>query len=56
MTSTDTVSTDTGGRFTADLSRQLFSFRGKSPTGQGVDVDLVSRYYHPDVHFSDDIQ
>ncbi len=56
MTSTDTGSTDTGGRFTAEMARQLFSFRGKSPTGQGVDVDLVSRYYHPDVHFRDAIQ
>ena len=43
-------------RFDAAVARQMFSFRGKSPTGEGVDVSIVERYYHPDVHFRDAIQ
>jgi limonene-1,2-epoxide hydrolase len=50
------VATDQTGRFTADVARQMFSLRAKSPAGEGVDVSLVRRYYHPDVHFRDAIQ
>ena len=42
--------------FTADIARQMFSFRGKSANGQGVDVSFVRKYYHPDVLFRDAIQ
>lgn len=47
---------DPGVRFTVELARQMFSFRGKSPDGQGVDTSIVERHYHPNVHFRDAIQ
>ncbi len=55
--STDTATKDdTAERFTADTAREMFSFRGKSPTGEGVDVSIVRKHYHPDVRFRDAIQ
>ena len=42
--------------FDADLAREMFSVRGKSPSGEGVDVSIVRRHYHPEVHFRDPIQ
>ncbi len=47
---------DEDTRFTAETAREMFSFRGKSPTGEGVDVSIVRKYYHPDVRFQDAIQ
>ncbi len=41
---------------TLDKARQLFSFRGKSKVGEGVDMQLVRTHYHPQVHFKDAIQ
>ena len=43
-------------RFTVDTAREMFSFRGKSDSGEGVDVSIVRTYYHPDVRFRDAIQ
>ena len=42
--------------FTVEKAREMFSFRGKSDTGEGVDVSIVRKYYHPDVRFRDAIQ
>lgn len=42
--------------FTVDTAREMFSFRGKSATGEGVDVSIVREHYHPDVVFRDAIQ
>ncbi len=42
--------------FTVDKAREMFSFRGKSDTGEGVDVSIVRKYYHPEVRFRDAIQ
>ncbi len=47
---------DTDERFTADTARKMFSFRGKSETGEGVDTSIVRKHYHPDVRFRDAIQ
>jgi len=44
------------GPLTLDKARQLFSFRGKSQVGEGVEIELVRTYYHPQVHFKDAIQ
>ena len=56
--STDTTPSTAEGheRFTVDTAREMFSFRGKSPTGEGVDVSIVRKHYHPDVRFRDAIQ
>ncbi len=42
--------------FTVDTAREMFSFRGKSDSGEGVDVSIVREHYHPDVVFRDAIQ
>lgn len=44
------------GPFTAEIAHRMFSFRNKSPAGEGVDVSIVRTYYHPDVLFRDAIQ
>ena len=44
------------GPLTLEKARQLFSFRGKSQVGEGVDIQLVRTHYHPHVHFKDAIQ
>jgi hypothetical protein len=43
-------------RFDADKARQMFSFRGKSTVGEGVDVSIIRTHYHSDVRFQDAIQ
>lgn len=43
-------------RFDVEKARQLFSVRGKSASGQGVDVSIIREHYHPDVEFRDAIQ
>jgi limonene-1,2-epoxide hydrolase len=43
-------------QFTAETARQMFSFRGKNPSGEGVDMSIVREHYHPDVRFQDAIQ
>ncbi len=47
-----------GGRepFTVETARNMFSFRGKTEAGQGVDVSIIREHYHPDVRFRDAIQ
>lgn len=42
--------------FDVDTAKRMFSFRGKSPAGEGVDVSIIRAHYHPDVHFRDAIQ
>lgn len=44
------------GPLTLDKAKQIFSFRGKSAAGEGVDMQLIRDHYHPDVHFQDAIQ
>jgi hypothetical protein len=34
----------------------MFSFRGKSAEGEGVDVSIIREHYHPEVRFQDAIQ
>jgi hypothetical protein len=46
----------TSPRFDAELARRMFSFRGKSAEGEGVDVSIIREHYHPDVRFQDAIQ
>jgi hypothetical protein len=46
----------TPARFDADMARQMFSFRGKSAEGEGVDVSIIRTHYHSDVRFQDAIQ
>ena len=43
-------------RFDAAKAREMFSFRGKSVAGEGVDVSIIREHYHPDVRFQDAIQ
>jgi len=43
-------------RFDAEMARQMFSFRGKNRSGEGVDMSIVREHYHPDVRFQDAIQ
>lgn len=43
-------------RFSVETARKMFGFRGKSPSGQGVDVSIIREHYHPDVEFRDAIQ
>jgi limonene-1,2-epoxide hydrolase len=47
---------DIAERFTVDTAREMFSFRGKSTSGEGVDTSIVRKHYHPDVRFRDAIQ
>jgi limonene-1,2-epoxide hydrolase len=56
MTSDTTEETRLAEPFTVDIAREMFSFRGKSAAGEGVDVSIVRRHYHPDVRFRDAIQ
>jgi len=42
--------------FDATTATRMFSFRGKSPSGEGVDVSIIRDHYHPDVLFRDAIQ
>ena len=39
-----------------EQATRIFSFRGKSVSGQGVPVALIERHYHSDVYFQDAIQ
>ncbi len=43
-------------RFTVETARQMFEFRGKTPSEEGVDVSIIRDHYHPDVRFQDAIQ
>jgi alkylhydroperoxidase family enzyme len=43
-------------RFDADLASRMFSFRGKTDEGEGVDVSIIREHYHPEVRFQDAIQ
>lgn len=45
-----------GEVFDVETARRMFSFRGKSPSGEGVDVSIIREHYHPDVRFRDAIQ
>ncbi|MEZ5171244.1 MAG: nuclear transport factor 2 family protein [Acidimicrobiia bacterium] len=56
MTTETTRTEHPSAPFTVDTARDMFSFRGKSPTGEGVDVSIVRRHYHPEVRFRDAIQ
>jgi limonene-1,2-epoxide hydrolase len=47
---------ETTERFTVETAKQMFSFRGKNPSGEGVDVSIIRNHYHPDVRFQDAIQ
>lgn len=42
--------------FSAATALEMFTVRGKSSSGEGVDVSIVERHYHPEVHFRDAIQ
>ncbi len=55
-TDTDAASGDRIGRFDVDMAVEMFSFRGKSASGEGVDISIVRDHYHPDVRFRDAIQ
>lgn len=50
------VASATPGPLTLEEAKKLFSFRGKSIIGEGVDIQLVRTHYHPQVHFKDAIQ
>ena len=55
-TNTNTTEAETPERFDVETAKQMFSFRGKTKTGEGVDVSIIRDHYHPDVRFQDAIQ